>query len=78
MELFGICFHEKVHDSQGAIYCIKCRKFFGWMPGGIIRTKHEINGVSYDTVEAWGYLLNGSDWKEKREMKIKFDNGLYV
>ncbi len=38
---FEFHFHKWTHDSQGAIYCIRCRKFRGWMPGEISIHKRE-------------------------------------
>lgn len=63
-------FHKWTHDSQGAIYCQHCRKFRGWMPGEVAIDK---SGISI----GWGYLLNGDEWREKKEAEIKANGGLY-
>jgi len=70
-----IHFHKWVNDSQGAIYCNRCRKFKGWKPGTI--TKSYLASVGMlDTGP--GYLLNGEDWKKKKEEEIRRNYGLYI
>jgi hypothetical protein len=66
-------FHNWVWDSQGAIYCIKCRKFKGWKLG----TVEEYNSNNKKWIIAWGYLLNGEEWKRKKEEEIIKNNGKY-
>jgi len=68
--------HKWVSDTQGAIYCIKCRKFKGWMPGKIVVTHDSIwkGSVGY---QGWGYLLNGMGWKKQKEHEIKENGGFY-
>ena len=68
--------HKWVHDTQGAIYCAKCRKFKGWMPGHLeIGPSQNIPGCI--SVSAWGYLQNGREWTEQMEWEIKHNGGKY-
>jgi hypothetical protein len=69
-----IHFHKYVNDSQGAIYCLKCRKFKGWMKGKVKSWVDERGDVHGD---GWGYLLNGRKWTEQREWEIRHNGGKY-
>ena len=69
-----IHFHKWVNDSQGAIYCIKCNKFKGWMEGSI--EKCYIPGIG-EGIKAWGYVLNGEEWKKRKELEIELNGGKY-
>ena len=68
-----IHFHKWVNDSQGAIYCVHCRKFKKWASGEI----KKIDRYGAVGVEGWGYLLNGREWKEKKDAEIRL-HGLYL
>lgn len=69
-KLLNLHFHHWVWDSQGTIYCAKCRKFKGWKDGKI-----EIkDGVHV----GWGYLLNGNEWRKQKEQEIAQNGGRYL
>jgi len=66
--------HKKVHDTQGAIYCLSCHKFFGWKsPNGTKR----MDIMGGDGVQAWGYILNGPRWLADKMKEIQANDGRY-
>ena len=69
-------FHKYVNDTQGAIYCLHCRKFKGWKEGGI-EVHHDRYWKGSVGYSAWGYILNGLGWKKRKEWEIKQNNGKY-
>jgi hypothetical protein len=71
----SIHIHQWCYDSNGAIYCLNCRKFKGWKPGKI--TKVHMAGVG-EVSEGWGYLINGEDWVKEKEKQISYNCGLYI
>ena len=71
----SIHMHKWVNDSQGAVYCEKCRKFNGWKPG-ILKPSYIGDGIT--GVSGFGYLINGEKWVKEKEWEIMHHNGLYV
>lgn len=66
--------HKKVHDSLGAIYCIYCRKFFGWKEVNAKIIYHD----GAEGVSAWGYILNGPEWLARKMQQIRAAGGYYM
>ena len=69
-----LLFHEWTHNTQGAEYCMRCRKFRRWLPGTIRRGTDPVMG---NYVAGWGYLLNGPEWTQRENDRIMANGGKY-